>query len=98
MYLVTVKRRVNFHKFLVVNSITLSIVSKCMEVLARLSQNKFNSTNNIKRMIQLEQSLVLQVYSLDTPKAFHSFYGPEPSDQSQRFQYSEVPNCLNLDY
>ncbi|KAL9988669.1 hypothetical protein ACROYT_G003141 [Oculina patagonica] len=30
-----------------------------------------------------------QVFSLDTPKAFHSFYGPEPSDQAQRFQYSE---------
>lgn len=30
-----------------------------------------------------------QVYSLDIPKAFHSFYGPEPSDQAQRFQYSE---------
>ena len=53
MYLVTVKRRVNFHKFLVVNSITLPIVSKCMKVLARLSQHKFISTNNVKRMIQL---------------------------------------------
>lgn len=34
-----------------------------------------------------------KVYSLDTPKAFHSFYGPEPSDQAQRFQYSEVLTC-----
>lgn len=55
MYLVTVKRRVNFHKFLAVNSITLPRVSKCMEVLARLSQNKFNSTNNVKWMIQLHR-------------------------------------------
>lgn len=30
-----------------------------------------------------------QVYSMDAPKAFHCFYGPETSDQAQRFQYSE---------
>ena len=27
---------------------------------------------------------------MDAPKAFHCFYGPETSDQAQRFQYSEV--------
>ena len=31
-----------------------------------------------------------QVYSLDTPEALHSFYGPETSEQAQRFEYSEV--------
>ncbi|XP_029182301.2 syntaxin-binding protein 1-like [Acropora millepora] len=30
-----------------------------------------------------------QVYSMDTPKAFQSFYGREPTDQALRFQYSE---------
>lgn len=30
------------------------------------------------------------MYSLDTPEALHSFYGPETSEQAQRFQYSEV--------
>ena len=27
---------------------------------------------------------------MDTPKAFQSFYGREPTDQALRFQYSEV--------
>ena len=30
---------------------------------------------------------------MDTPKAFQSFYGREPTDQALRFQYSEV--CVN---
>jgi len=35
-----------------------------------------------------------QVYSLDTPEALHSFYGPETSEQAQRFEYSEVHTYL----
>ena len=30
---------------------------------------------------------------MDTPKAFHSFYGREPTDQALWFQYSDV--CVN---
>lgn len=48
----------------------------------------------VKSLICFLNVVYFQVYSLDTPKAFHSFYGPEPSDQAQRFQYSEVLTYL----